>query len=65
MEKYDNEWLDAVYLRGVFERAIERASKARITGYGARRMKKWTLIQLRRELERVNARLAKVASPAV
>lgn len=65
MEKYDDEWLDAVYLRGVFERAVERVSKLPAIGRGAAHQKKWALIQLHRELERVNARLAKMASPTV
>lgn len=61
MEKHDNEWLDAVYMRGVFERAIEHVSK----DWPETREKQWTLKKLKGELRMVDARLAKVASPAV
>lgn len=61
MEKYDNEWLKEIYLRGVYERAIKRVSEDE---RWREPQKGRTIRQLRRELRMTNARLAKVASPA-
>lgn len=57
MEKYDDEWLDDVYLRGVFERAVKRVSK----DWPETREKQWTLKKLKGELRMVNARIANAA----
>lgn len=59
MQRYDDEWLDSIYLRGALERAIKRVAGWDTPDW----YKAKPLRRLRGELRMVNARLAGNAPP--